>query len=162
VIDLEEAVTPQFVTDWARELPYTNLAVCGREAFSLLEKLKGTVLTPTDRSAINRTLATPTGLILDYLEEKIIIGHCAAERLGDLVVEICLLMATTYEAVVSSSVARLSITLVQRVSTAKALAIAYLGRAIVFDAMSYRAIRGNTWGRRCRSRIVPHWSSSPR
>ena len=156
MIDLEEAVTPQLVTDWARELPYTNLAVCGRETFSLLEKLKGEVLTPTDR-----ILAIPTGLILDHLEEKIIIGRCAAERLGDLAVEICLLMATTHEEVISS-VARSSITLIQWASTAKALAIAYLGRSIVFDAMLYRATRGNTWGRRCRSRIVPHWSSSPR
>jgi len=112
VIDLKELLTLQSVTDWARELPYTNRVVCGRETFSLLEKLKGAVLTPTDRSAINRTLATPTGLIRDHLDETIIIGHCAAERLGDLAVEICLLMVTTHEAVVSS-VARLSITLIQ-------------------------------------------------
>jgi hypothetical protein len=90
-------ISPESIQAWAKDLPYTNKALVGREAFEILRGLPGQPLTGNNRLTILTSLEYPINLILEHLQAQIIGEHPKAPLFLNLGQEFCHLLDSNYE-----------------------------------------------------------------
>jgi len=90
-------ISPETIQAWAKDLPYTNKALVGREAFEILSGLPRQPLTGNNRLTILATLEYPINLILEHLQAQIIGEHPKAPLFLKLGQEFCRLLDQNYE-----------------------------------------------------------------
>jgi hypothetical protein len=90
-------ISPESIQAWAKDLPYTNKALVGREAFEILRGLPRQPLTGNNRLTVLATLEFPVNLILEHLQAQIIGEHPKAPLFLKLGQEFCHLLDRNYE-----------------------------------------------------------------